>query len=144
MNFVENLFSGLPQPVLSKKRIWFALSVAVIIDGLQFGLGPFGWVFVDEGLDVLGMILISWAIGFHMLLLPTFVIELIPGPDLLPTWTGCTAAVIMIRKRPKQEPAPPPIDITSEVISVPPADPRKDNTTTAPNPCIPPKLSNQN
>ena len=39
------------------------------------------------------------ALGFHMLLLPTFVIELVPVADMLPTWTGCTAAVVMLRKR---------------------------------------------
>jgi hypothetical protein len=89
----------------------------VATDALQFGLGPFGWVFVDEGLDVVAMILVSWAIGFHMLLLPTFVIEFIPGPDMLPTWTGCTAAVIMLRKRAQQK---PPIDVSSEVTPIPP------------------------
>jgi hypothetical protein len=74
-------------------------------------------VLIDEGLDVLAMILVSGAIGFHTLLLPTFVIELIPGPDLLPTWTGCTTAVIMLRKRKQPK---PPIDVTSEVTPVPP------------------------
>ena len=35
------------------------------------------------------MILTSWVIGFHFLLLPTFVIELVPVLDDLPTWTAC-------------------------------------------------------
>lgn len=103
--------------VLSRQRIWFAFAVALITDGVQFSLGPFGWVLVDQGLDVVAMILISWAIGFHMLLLPTFVIELIPGPDMLPTWTACTAAVVMLRKRSHQE---PPIDVSSEVTPIEP------------------------
>ena len=115
MNVVENLFSGVNRPVLDKKRIWFALALALITDAVQFGLGPFGWLFVDEGLDVIAMILISWAIGFHMLLLPTFLIEFIPGPDMLPTWTACTAAVIMLRKRAQ---AKPPIEVSSEVTRV--------------------------
>ncbi|HZR20882.1 MAG TPA: hypothetical protein VFE51_26605 [Verrucomicrobiae bacterium] len=120
MNWSEQLlreFSA--QRAISRKRIWFAFAVALITDGLQFGLGPFGWVLVDQGLDVLAMILISWAIGFHMLLLPTFVIEFIPGPDMLPTWTACTAAVVMLRKKSAPK---PPIDITSEVTPVTAAD----------------------
>ena len=76
-------------------------------------------MFIDEGMDVIAMLLISWAIGFHMLLLPTFLIEFIPGPDMLPTWTACTMAVIMLRKR-AQKSAPPPIEVVSEVTPVEP------------------------
>jgi hypothetical protein len=42
------------------------------------------------------------------LLLPTFVIELVPVLEDLPTWTACTAAVIALRKR-EQRAAPPAI-----------------------------------
>lgn len=120
------------QRPISRKAIWFAFAVALFTDGLQFALGPFGWILVDEGLDVLAMILISWAIGFHMLLLPTFVIELIPGPDMLPTWTGCTAAVVMLRKRSQTQ---APIDVSSEVTPVDPA-PRQEGESPKP-PVIP-------
>ena len=68
-------------------------------DGLQILFGPLGWAFVDEGLDVLAMVLISATLGFHILLLPTFALELLPVTDMLPTWTGCTAAVVMLRRR---------------------------------------------
>jgi hypothetical protein len=108
--------------VISRGRIVFAFAVALLTDGLQFALGPFGWVLVDEGLDVLAMILISWSIGFHMLLLPTFVIEFIPGPDMLPTWTACTAAVLILRKRARQH---PPIDVSSEITPVDTAEPHQ-------------------
>ena len=41
-----------------------------------------------------------WRIlGFHPLLLPTFIIELLPVADILPTWTGCVALVIALRRR---------------------------------------------
>jgi len=108
-------FSRLRQPTLTQKRIWFAVAVALLTDVVQFGLGPLGWVFADEGLDVMAMILISWALGFHMLLLPTFLVEFIPGPDMLPTWTGCTAVVIMLRKKAQ---AQQPLDIQSQVTSI--------------------------
>ena len=41
----------------------------------------------------------SRLIGFHPLLLPTFVIEFVPVADLLPTWTGCAALVVALRRR---------------------------------------------
>lgn len=87
--------------LISRKRVTAALAVAVAADLFQVGLGPLGWTFVDEIVDVAAMILISWAIGFHPLLLPTFLIELIPVADMLPTWTGCTLAVIYLRRRPE-------------------------------------------
>ena len=120
---VSNWIGG--RPVLTKQRIWFAFIVAVLTDVIQLVLGPFGWLFVDEGLDVVAMILISKAIGFHVLLLPTFVIEFIPGPDMLPTWTGCTAAVLMLRKRSETQ-VPPPIEVASEITRVSPDEPGRD------------------
>jgi hypothetical protein len=94
-------------PKLTRMRIFLALVVAVFADGLQFFLGPLGWVFGDQIIDAAAMILVSWAIGFHILLLPTFVIELVPILEDLPTWTACTIAVIALRKR-EQRNIPPP------------------------------------
>ena len=86
-------------PVLSRNRIRMAYGVAVATDLLQLLLGPLGWFAVDEGLDVAAMIATSALLGFHPLLLPTFVIEIFPVADLLPTWTGCVALVVSLRKR---------------------------------------------
>jgi hypothetical protein len=121
---------------LTSSRVGFAFAVALVADGVQFALGPFGWVLIDQGLDVLAMALISSAIGFHMLLLPTFVIEFIPGPDMLPTWTACTAAVVMLRRRRERQ---APIDIDAEVTTVDPNDAKKAATPDSPQ--IPPRLS---
>jgi hypothetical protein len=66
---------------------------------LQLLLGPFGWAGADELLDVVAMILTWKLIGFHPLLLPSFILEFLPVADLLPTWTGCVAIVAAIRKR---------------------------------------------
>ena len=95
-------------PVLTRKRIWFAFSVAAITDAVKLGFGPAGWLLVDEGLDLIAMVLTCAALGFHMLLLPTFVIELIPVADMLPTWTGCVAAVVVLRRKSRQVPPPLP------------------------------------
>jgi hypothetical protein len=101
-------------PRLTRTRIILALAVAVVADGLQLLLGPLAWVFVDQAIDCVAMILVSWIIGIHILLLPTFVIELVPVLEDLPTWTACTAAVIALRKR-EQRPAPQPPGPTIDV-----------------------------
>ena len=93
---LNNLFRP---PKLSRTRIILALLVALAADGLQMILGPFGWAGPDEVIDVIALALTSWILGFHLLLLPTFVVEFIPVADMLPSWTACVAAVIVLRKR---------------------------------------------
>jgi hypothetical protein len=94
-------------PKLTWPRMIIALAVAIIADGLQFFLGPLGWTFGDQAIDVIALGLTTWAIGFHLLLLPTFVVEIFPITDMLPTWTACVIAVIALRKR-DQNAVPPP------------------------------------
>ena len=91
-----------------------AYVVAVTIDVAQFLFGPFGWAGFDEILDAIGVVVISRLIGFHPLLLPTFLLEFLPLTDMLPTWTGCVALVIRARKHQGMvvEDGPPAIDIT--------------------------------
>ncbi|MGA2029118.1 MAG: hypothetical protein ABSG87_03495 [Verrucomicrobiota bacterium] len=106
MRLPEKLNRLFRTPRLSRVRIVIALAIAVAADGLQFLLGPLGWVFGDQAIDCMAMVLTSWAIGFHWLLLPTFVVELIPVLEDLPTWTACTIAVVAIRKH-EQRTIPP-------------------------------------
>jgi len=105
---LENLFRP---PQLTRLRILAALAVAVVADGLQLLLGPFGWAFPDQIIDAVTMVLTAWLIGFHVLLLPTFIVELVPVLDDLPTWTACVAAVIALRRHEQKvepkTPAPP-------------------------------------
>jgi hypothetical protein len=84
--FFQQLFQV---PILTRYRIGCAYTIAVVADVTQFLLGPLGWAFGDELLDISAMILIWRLIGFHPLLLPTFVLEFLPVADMLPTWTGC-------------------------------------------------------
>ena len=102
--------------VLTRTRIILAFAIALATDGAQFLLGPLGWTFFDEVMDVAAMVLISWVIGFHPLLLPTFVVELFPVIDMAPTWTICTAIVVGLRRKATGSPAP-------TVTSSPPPDP---------------------
>ncbi len=128
MNIADKISQVFVAPQLTRRRIWFAFIVAGLTDTLQILLGFVGWLGFDEVLDVMAMILTSAAIGFHMLLLPTFVIELLPVADMLPTWTGCTAAVVMLRRRAQTQAAPPPLPAKMANVSSPPVSP----DTTAP------------
>src|SRR5438128_1472602 len=100
-------------PVLTPTRVRLAYAMPIATDTLQFVLGPIGWAGADEVLDVAATILRWRVLGFHPLLLPTFVIELLPVADMLPTWTGCVALVVALRKRqqaiPPEPPAPGPV-----------------------------------
>ena len=97
-----------PAPVLTRDRVWLAYAVAVTADALQLLLGPFGWAFADEIIDVAAMTLTWRIIGFHPLLLPTFVLEFLPVADLLPAWTGCVALVVALRRKQQAPPSQPP------------------------------------
>jgi hypothetical protein len=88
--------------------MFLALAVAVVADGLQILLLPLAWTFVEDAIDMVAMVLTTWILGFHLLLLPTFVIELIPYVDAIPTWTACVIAVIALRKREQNRPPPSP------------------------------------
>ena len=110
MNLPEKLNSLFRAPPITRPRMFLALAIAVAADGLQLLLGPLGWAFIDQAIDFVAMILVSWVIGFHILLLPTFIIELVPVLEDLPAWTACTAAVIALRKRVQRPPPPAPPD----------------------------------
>ena len=85
--------------MLTQNRVRLAFVAAIVTDILQLGLGPFGWAFADEILDIVAAGVTWKLIGFHPLLLPTFVLEAVPVADLLPTWTGCVALVVAMRRK---------------------------------------------
>jgi hypothetical protein len=90
---------GSSELVPTHSRVKAAYAVAIATDVLQFALGPFGWAFTDEILDVIALIATTRLIGFHPLLLPTFILEFIPVIDVLPTWTACVALVLATRNK---------------------------------------------
>jgi hypothetical protein len=116
MKLPEKINSLFRKPRLTRVRITIALLFAVSADALQFFLGPLGWVLGDQIIDIIAMVLMSWLIGYHWLLLPTFVTEFIPVLDELPTWTACTIAVIALRKR--EQLAAPPIIPSKPTIEI--------------------------
>jgi hypothetical protein len=116
MKLPERLNQFARPPKLTRLRIVLALAVAVSADGLQLLLNGVGWIGPDQVIDVIAMVLTWWLIGFHWLLLPSFMLELVPVADDLPTWTACVTAVVVLRKRQQRSPPPlppekPPIEI---------------------------------
>jgi hypothetical protein len=103
---------------LTRNHVRLAYGIAVTTDVLQFALGPLGWAFADEILDLVAMLLIWRVVGFHPLLLPTFALEFLPVAGMLPTWTGCVALVVALRKRRPEVPPEPGsvIDVEAERV----------------------------
>lgn len=112
MNLLDKLNGQFTVPRLTRGRIIVALAVGVVADFLQVVLLPLEWMFIQQIVDVVAMGLTMWLLGFHPLLLPTFVMEFIPLVDMLPTWTGCIIAVIALRKRAQRGSVPPIISTT--------------------------------
>jgi hypothetical protein len=82
---------------ISRSRINAARIIAVLADSLQLMVFP---AFVegaaspfDTVLDVIVGGLLWALLGFHWALLPSFIAEMMPGLDLVPTWS---AAVFLI------------------------------------------------
>ena len=86
-------------PLLTRTRIVLAFVIAVLADGVQILLGPLGWAFIDQGIDLVAMVMVTLLLGFHVFFLPTFLLELVPVVDFVPTWTGCVAVVVVLRRR---------------------------------------------
>jgi hypothetical protein len=127
MKPTEKLKDTIRGPQLTQKRIVAALAVAALADFLQIALVPGQWFLVQQMIDVIAAVLTFLALGFHILLLPTFIVELFPVVDMMPTWTACVIAVIALRKREQRREQPPePIEIESEVI--PPETPSSDGS----------------
>ena len=104
----------------SPGRVRAARAFAIAADILQIAVFP---VFApgavspwDDGLDFLVAAVLTWLIGWHWAFLPSFAAELVPGLDLVPTWTA--AVFFATRGRPKRTPAADSRDaIDAEVIS---------------------------
>lgn len=121
MNLSDKLAPFLRVPPLTGMRIALALAIAVAADAIQLLSGVLGWFGLDQAIDAVTMVLICKVIGFHPLLLPTFVVELVPLLEDLPTWTGCTLAVVALRRR--EPPPSPPSPAASPTIPPPPHPP---------------------
>jgi len=87
-------------PLLTPRRVWIARGLAVLVDLVQLGAGltPFNNV-----IDVVTALAMVALVGWHWAFLPTFVVELVPFVDLVPTWT----LAVFLATRDRVAAAPP-------------------------------------
>jgi len=80
------------KPPLTKSQKKAAMTVAIIADAVQIGLAPvFGPGMIlpfDDILDVIAIILLVAICGWRWQFAVAFVLELVPGLDLFPTWSA--------------------------------------------------------
>lgn len=96
-------------------RVRAARLIAVAADIVQIVVFPLfapglasPW---NNALDLLVALAMVGLIGWHWAFLPSFFVELVPGLDLVPTWT----AAVFFATRAKT-PAPPPAGKAHDVI----------------------------
>jgi hypothetical protein len=96
-------------PPLTRRRLAAAVALALVADLLDLavtgaedfslGLGLVPGEAISAGLDVVVMALMTRLLGFHWLFLPSFLLELVPEVEALPTWLGCVGLVAWQRRR---------------------------------------------
>jgi hypothetical protein len=101
-------------PLVTPRRIWTARGLAVLVDLLQVGLLPIELTPLNNVIDVATGIAMYLLVGWHWAFLPTFLVEMVPFVDLVPTWTLAVAIATRGRVTPAaptvtvEPPAPPP------------------------------------
>ncbi len=106
---------------IARWRLRLAWAVAVGIDFLQMVAFPVVWQGaaspVDDALDLLAGIALILLVGWHWSFVPSFLAELVPGLDLVPTWTAAMYLVTRQRRAAtktlevvRNEPVPPPAE----------------------------------
>lgn len=105
-----------------------AWAIAIIADTLQIAAFPFfaegGISPLDTGLDLAVAVVLTKLLGWHWAFLPTFTAELVPGLDLVPTWTAAVFYVTF-RQIAANEPAKIQQEDGSEVLPPGPAPARR-------------------
>ena len=102
--------------VATAARIRAARAIAMLADLAQivvmpaFSAGALSPV--NDALDVGVGIALSYLLGWHWAFLPSFLSELIPVWDLVPTWTAAVWYVTSGTLPPAGGPPGPPIDVT--------------------------------
>jgi hypothetical protein len=84
---------------MTPSRARAAWIVALLADAIQIVLLPFTATLStwgDKPLDLVVMLALWRLIGWHWLLLPSFLVELFPYVDVAPTWT---LAVWLVTRR---------------------------------------------
>jgi len=112
----------------SPARVWLARGIAIAADFLQIVAFPFflpgaasPW---SDALDLAVAAAMTVLLGWHWTFLPSFVAEIVPGLDLVPTWTAAAFYVTRGQGRGAGREASRRGAIDTEVVSSAPADRR--------------------
>jgi len=92
----------------SVRRILIARVIAVAVDLAQFALLPAELTPLNNVVDVLTGLAMLVMVGWHWAFLPTFLAELVPFVDLVPSWTLAVMFATRGQKAPEPPGAPPP------------------------------------
>jgi hypothetical protein len=107
------------KPKLTRTRAVAALAIAAIADVVQLpitaveatGILSIPGEGADLVVDCVVAVAASKLLGFHWVLLPSFIVEAVPGLDLTPTWTASVAYVIWQRRKEQNPLAQRVIDV---------------------------------
>ena len=101
--------------LLTPRRVWIARALAVLVDLSQVALLPAELTPLNNAIDVATAIAMLSLVGWHWAFVPTFLAEMVPFVDLVPSWT--LAVVIATRGRVG---APPPTVVVEPPRTEPP------------------------
>ena len=93
---------------MTPRRILAARFIAVAVDLAQYALLPAELTPLNNVVDVLTAIAMLSLVGWNWAFLPTFLAELVPFVDLVPSWTLAVMFATRGRKAPGGPGAPPP------------------------------------
>ncbi|HUO06703.1 MAG TPA: hypothetical protein VM008_00060 [Phycisphaerae bacterium] len=95
------MIPGISKPPISHRRKAVAIMIAGSADFLQIILFPFFGIsyLFDDAIDFAAAILLTAVCGFKWQFILAFAAELVPGLDLLPTWS---AVALLIPSIPDQ------------------------------------------
>ena len=78
----------------TRRRVQIARGIAIVADALQIAFFPLfagGWIApLSDALDVAVALTLIGLVGWHWAFLPSFIAEIVPGLELVPTWTAAT------------------------------------------------------
>jgi hypothetical protein len=132
---IEVIVDRMIKPELTRRRVALAFAAAGIADLIQVPVtaAMLSGVLTVPGetaniiIDAIVMIITSLLLGFHWILLPSVILELVPVFDLFPTWTACVAFVVWRRRQEEMPFVVPPHSGPMKTVDVDvlPADPPK-------------------
>jgi hypothetical protein len=106
---------------MTPARVKTARWIAVAADFLQIVVFPAfapgaasPW---DDALDAFVAVAMVSLVGWHWAFLPTFLAELVPGLDLVPTWTAAAFFVTRGQGKPAPPEVPRPVTIDTHVVT---------------------------